>query len=246
MKLIELKVIDGRYVLKLFGVKVLTHKKSMIKKNCFVLIKQNGERVYNPKIKGLTVNFMGGYNIVKLYEPLPYFNDVVFNLRYRNKIEIKGSKNVISKLCIDSMYNSKVDIDENFSSGGGLFVADHNTKIKIGKDCMFSSYIYLKTSDGHILYDTTKEQFITPKDIIIGDHVWVGAYAKILKGSVIPNNCIVGLNALVTKKFDTETSTIGGNPARVLKTGVLWDRDIYWQMKKLKKEQTFLDKFRNK
>ena len=230
----------------MFGVKIFTHKLKIRKRNYFVLIKQNGKKIYNPKIKGLKVNFMGSYNVVKLYEPLPHFEGCTFKLRYRDRIEMKGSRNVLSGLCIDCIYRAKVDIGEDFSCGGGHFIADYKTKVKIGDDCMFSSSIHLKTNDGHILYDTTKEQFITPKDVIIGNHVWVGAYAKIMKGSVIPNNCIVGLNAVVTKKFDTETVTIGGSPARVLKTGVLWDRDLYWRMKKYKEEDTFLEKFRNR
>ena len=51
-----------------------------------MLIKQNGERIYNPKIKGLSVKFLGGNNIVKLYEPLPNFINCNFTLLYKNKM----------------------------------------------------------------------------------------------------------------------------------------------------------------
>ncbi|HEI3816188.1 TPA: acyltransferase, partial [Escherichia coli] len=63
------------------------------------------------------------------------------------------------------------------------------------------------------------------KPIILGDHVWVGAKATFLKGTVIPNNSIIGTGSIVSKEFTEQFTAIAGIPAEVVKTGVNWDRD---------------------
>lgn len=94
------------------------------------------------------------------------------------------------------------------------------TTIVLGKDCMLSGNIVLRTTDGHAIIDKNGRRLNLPKDIIIGNHVWIGMNAMILKGSSIPDNSIVGANSVVTKIFqkkDTTTIYIAGNPAKVIK-----------------------------
>jgi acetyltransferase-like isoleucine patch superfamily enzyme len=52
----------------------------------------------------------------------------------------------------------------------------------------------------------------------IGDDVWVGANATILKGARIGSGCIVASGAVVLAGSYAERSIIAGNPARVVKT----------------------------
>lgn len=53
------------------------------------------------------------------------------------------------------------------------------------------------------------------KPIIIGDHVWVGKYAAILKGCDIAAKCVIGTRSVVTKSFPEQT-LICGNPAKAV------------------------------
>jgi acetyltransferase-like isoleucine patch superfamily enzyme len=62
------------------------------------------------------------------------------------------------------------------------------------------------------------------KRIIIGDHVWIGMNVIVLKGSRIPNGCVVASGSVVTKAFEKENCLIGGNPAKVIKENVTWDQ----------------------
>ena len=49
MKFIDYQLVEGRYIFRLCGIKLFTHKQAMKKKNNYVvLIKQNGKKVYNP------------------------------------------------------------------------------------------------------------------------------------------------------------------------------------------------------
>lgn len=55
------------------------------------------------------------------------------------------------------------------------------------------------------------------KEIIIGDDVWLGANAVILKGSKIGSGSIVAAGSVVTGGEFPERSLIAGNPARLVK-----------------------------
>ena len=61
-----------------------------------------------------------------------------------------------------------------------------------------------------------------PKEITIGDHVWIGCRCTILKGSVIPSNSIVAAGSLVTKRFLKENTVLGCQSADVLAEDVEW------------------------
>jgi acetyltransferase-like isoleucine patch superfamily enzyme len=51
----------------------------------------------------------------------------------------------------------------------------------------------------------------------IGDNVWIGMNAVILKGVTIGDNSIVAAGAVVTKSVPANT-IVAGNPAAVVKT----------------------------
>jgi acetyltransferase-like isoleucine patch superfamily enzyme len=57
--------------------------------------------------------------------------------------------------------------------------------------------------------------------IIIGNHVWVGMNATILKGVTIGDGAIIAAGSIVTKDVKANT-LVGGVPARILKENVEW------------------------
>lgn len=96
------------------------------------------------------------------------------------------------------------------------------TKIEIGEDCMFSHDIYVRTTDSHSILDMYGNRINQEKDIIIGNHVWVGMQSLILKGSTIPDGCIVGARSIITSKIIPTNSIIVGSPAKVVKKNINW------------------------
>lgn len=119
-----------------------------------------------------------------------------------------------------------IDSGCTFTMRCHLNAQEDNSKICIGKDCMFSNHIIVRTSDSHPIYDLkTKERLNTPEPVIIGNHVWIAPNTKIMKGSVIPNGCIIGSDTTTTKAFTQENAMIVGRPAKVIKTDVEWTRE---------------------
>ena len=89
---------------------------------------------------------------------------------------------------------------------------------------MFSTNVVLRTSDQHQIFNEKGERINPGKDILIGEHVWIGYGATILKGSSLENNSIVGTESVVTGLHLPQNSVAAGNPARIIKHGVNWKR----------------------
>ncbi|GAA4333158.1 hypothetical protein GCM10023149_39740 [Mucilaginibacter gynuensis] len=109
--------------------------------------------------------------------------------------------------------------DFNMSTECALVAAK---KIEIGNQSGISWESLVMDTDFHHIFDENGEVFNHPKEVIIGDKVWVGCRCTILKGSVIPSGSIVAANSLVTKRLVGENNIFGGNPMRVLKSNISW------------------------
>jgi acetyltransferase-like isoleucine patch superfamily enzyme len=106
-----------------------------------------------------------------------------------------------------------------------IAVTENGSMVTIGEDCMFANDIDLRTGDSHSVIDVnTGERLNFPGNIHIGRHVWIAPHTVILKGVSLGENTIVATGSVVTKSFEAGV-IIGGNPARIIKTGVSWTRD---------------------
>lgn len=117
-----------------------------------------------------------------------------------------------------------IQFGDNFACNSYCFLAPNSTLI-FGRDCMLGWKINIRDADGHPIYGIDNENEILNKTepIIIGNHVWISSHATILKGSHIPDNCIVAWGAIVSgKKFEDKNCIIAGVPAKIIKTGIEW------------------------
>jgi acetyltransferase-like isoleucine patch superfamily enzyme/coenzyme F420-reducing hydrogenase beta subunit len=91
-------------------------------------------------------------------------------------------------------------------------------KITIGKDCAIAREAIIRDYDAHGLLDSGYE---SAKEISIGDHVWIGNRAIILKGVTIGNGAVIAAGAIVTKDVP-EKCLAAGVPAKVIRENVAW------------------------
>jgi NDP-sugar pyrophosphorylase family protein len=80
---------------------------------------------------------------------------------------------------------------------------------------MIASGAYITDSDWHGIYDRIERNAV-PAPIRIGNNVWIGDHALVLKGVTIGDNSIVGAGAVVTRDVPANV-VVAGNPARIVK-----------------------------
>lgn len=102
--------------------------------------------------------------------------------------------------------------DVLMSPGSRLSASD---EIVIGNAVMMANGVYITDSDWHTIYDRTKrDERVTP--VHIGDNVWLGDHATVLKGVTIGENSVVAARAVVTRDVPANV-VVAGNPAKVVK-----------------------------
>lgn len=110
---------------------------------------------------------------------------------------------------------AKISIGKNTTIGYHTFIFA-SEKIEIGDDCLIAPFVYLVDSDHKIEKGVNiNSQPNETAAIAIGNDVWIGTGAKILKGVTIGDGAIVAAGALV--KDDVASNTIvGGIPSKKL------------------------------
>lgn len=125
---------------------------------------------------------------------------------------------------IDIYNNSSVYIGKDCYFNGPLSViASEQQNVIIGTECLFSFGIFIRTADPHVIYDCVTKKRINPSaSVYIGDHVWIGQNALILKGTKIGSGAITGGAACIANKVIPSNVSVVGNPAKVVRKNVFF------------------------
>lgn len=116
--------------------------------------------------------------------------------------------------------NAKLEIESGYMNAGSQIRCQKY--IKIGKNVAISRNVMIWDTDAHsIVYEDDKKS-IVKQDVIIGDNVWIGNGAIILKGVTIGDNVVIGAGSIVTKDIPANCIA-AGNPAKVIKKIKRWE-----------------------
>ena len=101
-----------------------------------------------------------------------------------------------------------------------------NTKCSIGKNCMIALNVVIFNTDAHPVMALDSGVILNKvKEINIGEHCWIGTNATILKNTTIADDTIIGWGSVVSGKHTTSHCAIAGNPAKIVKENITWDKD---------------------
>ncbi len=117
-----------------------------------------------------------------------------------------------------------VEIGDRCDAKGVRLIA-READVRIGADCLLAQGIEIRSSDIHTLRDRATGAWLNPPaPVSIGRHVWVAGGAFIGKGVTVPDGCVVGAHAVLTRPFTEPDCVLAGQPARVVRQGVVWER----------------------
>ena len=91
-------------------------------------------------------------------------------------------------------------------------------KITIGEDCVIAREVVIRDYDGHTV---DLPGYRPARPIKIGNHVWIGNRAMILKGVEVGDGAIIAAGAVVTHDVPPRC-IVAGCPARVIRENVTW------------------------
>lgn len=192
-----------------------------------IIIIEDGIEHKVESIPGVKVVWLGEQGTLKIYAPFKFYSTTI-QIGNASTCEIKGNANINNLLLRLASDLSVVNIGERFIINGGEFImarGQQENHLIIGDNCLFSSSIFIQTSDGHAILSTDGNVLNNNVGggVTIGNHVWLGYGVTVLKNAFIADNTIVAARGVVTKKFPVGNCILAGIPAKVIKTNVYWD-----------------------
>tara|TARA_B110001469_G_scaffold122004_1_gene132084 strand:- start:341 stop:985 length:645 start_codon:yes stop_codon:yes gene_type:complete len=93
-----------------------------------------------------------------------------------------------------------------------------NNSITIGTDCLIGEFVSVYDCDFHEITPEKRSSDSAGNiaEVAIGNNVWLGSRAIILKGVTIGENSVIAAGSVVTKSIPPNV-VAGGNPATVIK-----------------------------
>jgi acetyltransferase-like isoleucine patch superfamily enzyme len=90
--------------------------------------------------------------------------------------------------------------------------------VSIGRECVIADRVMLIDFDhGMVEVDRPiRLQGIYKRDVRVGNNVWIGYGACVLRGVTVGDNAVIGTNAVVTRDVPAN-AVVGGVPARLIR-----------------------------
>jgi acetyltransferase-like isoleucine patch superfamily enzyme len=121
-------------------------------------------------------------------------------------------------------HGTKIRVHEGLVSIGAKTVMGQECTIssfqhvKIGRECVIADRVMFIDFD-HGVVEVERPirlQGIYKRDVNVGNNVWIGYGACILRGVTVGDNAIIGTNAVVTKDVPAN-AVVAGLPARIIR-----------------------------
>ena len=213
--------------------------------NKIIIIENGMERDLRDgeKIDGLDIKVNGDNNLIRLELPIKSKNSLIQigtdNTPNDDVVVDIGTTprfwNVWIECTVGRKQQCKIGKYTTIS-GAGFALNDEYASCIVGEDCKLSNSIRIFGSDGHTIIDKdTNECINTPTSpVTIGDHCWIGEAVRITKNARIGNHCIVGGGSVACKDYKEDNVIIAGNPAKIVRRNITWDRKCNFHYKKSK------------
>jgi acetyltransferase-like isoleucine patch superfamily enzyme len=144
------------------------------------------------------------------------------------KVVFRGTCSIGNASVLSIEEKGCLDIGDNFCATTSLKLTT-SCHITFRNNVLLGWNVLLTDNDWHKLTfidDNAGQNYKPYLPIEIGANCWIGFDTKILKGACIPDNCVIGANSLLNKKYDCpEYSLLAGQPATVKKSNVYRDRN---------------------
>ena len=210
--------------------------------NIVAIDKDGRETPITSDLPGIRFYVNGNNNTIKIHLPLTAKNTFIRCENDNVYIEMGPLESGDFKLGIECFAGNgqKCIIGKNTTIGNANIVLNENAACIIGEDCMLSGMIRLWPTDGHSVIDAETGEILneTTKPLIIENHVWVGEGVRLTKRAHIHKNSIISGGSVAYKDYKESGVVIAGNPGKIVKRNITWNRmNVYDLKRKIKKQK---------
>jgi acetyltransferase-like isoleucine patch superfamily enzyme len=157
------------------------------------------------------------------------FGDVGIFDRQQSRTIWQVSGRVAFMGTADIGHGSRISVTGELVLGKRLTIAAESAivaqnSIHVGNDVLISWDVLIIDTDAHRIYDAVGNHVNASMPIRIGNSVWLGCRALVLKGVEIADGVVVAASSTVVRAVTTPNSIVGGNPARVVRENIRWKR----------------------
>jgi len=190
----------------------------------------NGKETQTSEYEGLDITFKGRGSTLIIGEGAIFVKSKVVLGDGGTVLIGRTNKRGLRNMTIDisgAGRNKSVTIGDECSCESMKIIIGREAdgSVTIGRDCMISSNVTIRATDGHAIFDRDTRQILNrTRPISVGDHVWVGAEVTFMKGAKVSDNSVIGRSSLITRQFDESNVVLAGSPAKIVRTNIMWDR----------------------
>jgi acetyltransferase-like isoleucine patch superfamily enzyme len=183
-------------------------RKNVIRdKNCYIF-PIRGTRIELHKTAKIVLHANLSLNVNKY----PYSKaECYLRLRKRAEMMVNGSVRLAHNATIEVQEGACFTIGQTFMNSGAVISCAY--KMTLGHDCLLAPQAMVLDSDYHRVLDDGGNTINHPREVFIGDNVWLCTKSTVLKGSQIRNGSVIGANSLVNGEVGTHT-LMGNGTAR--------------------------------
>lgn len=131
---------------------------------------------------------------------------------FRRLIHFAG--NVFRFIHLTKLRMLGVKIGNNTMISLGAKIDVHRGKVSIGNNCLITSGVKILSHDGASRMIDYND--LGNGEVVIGNNIFIGVNAIILKGVHIGDNSVIGAGAIVSKNIPAQ-SLVVGNPGKVIR-----------------------------
>lgn len=140
----------------------------------------------------------------------------ILSVKKGGKLTFLGSAHIgrWSKIIVNG--NGCLTLGDNFAISASTDIVCYKN-ITFGRDIQFSWDCLVMDSDTHTILDEQMNKSNENRAVVFGNKIWIGCRCTVMKGSIIPDNCVIGACSFVSgNKFQAKT-VIAGHPAKSIK-----------------------------
>ena len=190
-------------------------------------IKGNNNRINNKgTFKNVTYDIVGNNNEVRIGENT-FISDTLIFIRGDHHRIIVEDNCVVSggEWWIEDDHCSLILHSYTTIEHAHLAITEPFSILEIHRDCMLAKQVEIRTGDSHSIIDNeTGLRINKAANVVLKEHVWVGAHVKILKGVTIEAHSVIATASVVTNDIPS-FSIAAGIPAKVIRTNIDWKRE---------------------